>query len=105
MMEFYEDLNHIKHIDRLIRRYARSGILNERLLMNHLVTLYNVFDPRAVTRMLVFRLLPYLEILKPLLVYLQYWPETVTNIGAFGETISGRAIVSDPGVIIALATL
>jgi hypothetical protein len=99
LSEFYEDLDHIKHTDRLIRRYARSGVLNERLLMNHLVTLYNVFDPQACTRMLVFRLWPYLDIVKPLLDYLRYWPETVKNIGTFGETVTSADIVADSRVI------
>ena len=43
MDEFYEDLNRIKYIKRLLRKYIKTGILRERLILNHLIILQNVF--------------------------------------------------------------
>ena len=44
ILEFHEDLNRIKYIKRLFRRYSETGELKERLILNHLIVLYNVFD-------------------------------------------------------------
>lgn len=96
MSEFYEDLGRIKNVNRLVRRYTRTAVLSERLILNHLVALYNVFDPHALTRMLVYKLYAYLDILKPFLVYLNYWPDVIEGIGAFGEIIISANVVSDP---------
>ena len=55
-IEFMEDLGRIKNLRRLFSRYERRGELKERLILNHLMVLYNVFDHKALTRMLAFRL-------------------------------------------------
>lgn len=47
--EFREDINRFVYVKRLLRRYKNSGDLNVRLLINHLVVLYNVFDQLATT--------------------------------------------------------
>ena len=39
--EFVEDFNRLRYIKRLIRRYSQNGELKERLILNHLVILYN----------------------------------------------------------------
>lgn len=96
MSEFYEDLGRIKNVNRLVRRYARTAVLSERLILNHLVALYNVFDPPALTRMLVYKLYAYIDILKPFLVYLNYWPTVIDGIGAFGEIVVGEKVIGDP---------
>ncbi len=79
--EFYEDLNHIKYIKRLINRYLNHNELKINLIINHLILLYNVFDSRAMTKMLFFKLddLHY-PILKPFLIQLNYLPKNVGNI-------------------------
>ena len=41
--EFVEDLNRIKYIKKLITRYVENGDLKERLILNHIIVLYNVF--------------------------------------------------------------
>ena len=45
--EFYEDMNRFKYIKRLVNKYLETGTLSERLILNHLITVYNVFgiDP------------------------------------------------------------
>jgi len=87
LLEFQDDLNRIKYIKRLFRRYRETGELKERLILNHLIVLYNVFEPTACTKMLVFKLYEYLDFLKPFLIYINYWPTQITGIGFEGITI------------------
>jgi hypothetical protein len=54
--EFYEDINRIKYIKRLISKYADTGELKSRLLMNHLLVLVNLFGPLPCTRILLYRI-------------------------------------------------
>jgi hypothetical protein len=97
--EFIDDLARIKNIRRLFSRYERRGELKERLILNHLMVLYNVFEHRALTRMLVFKLYDYLHILKPFLMLLNYWPETIDNIGSDNLTIRSNEIVMDMMIV------
>ena len=84
--EFYEDLNRFKYLKRLFSRYYLKDELKERLILNHLVTLYNVFEFRANTRMLFFKTEEkHWPILKSFLVYLNYMPTMIYNIGEFGD--------------------
>lgn len=78
--EFYDDLKRIKYIKRLLNKYQETGDLKERLILNHLITLYNVFGPVATTRMLFLKLEGYYESLKPFLVLLNYMPDVITGI-------------------------
>ena len=74
--EFLEDFNRIKYIKRLFNRYEQNGVLRERLILNHIITLYNVFGVIASTRMLFNRVDDkHYSILKTFLVYLNYCPE------------------------------
>ena len=97
--EFLDDLNRIKNLRRLFGRYEKHGELKERLIINHLMELYNVFEPKALTRMLVFKLYDYLHVLKPFLMLLNYWPELVENIGSNNLTIRSNEIVMDMRVV------
>ena len=74
--EFEEDINRIKYIKRLFGRYNSTGELKERLILNHIIILYNVFEMEAATRMLFFRMEEkFKPLLKTFLVYLNYLPE------------------------------
>lgn len=76
MEEFQEDLNRIKYIKRLMRKYQNNGILRERLLLNHIIILYNVFGIDACSRMLFYKIEEDMHsILKTFLVFLNYLPE------------------------------
>ena len=97
--EFLDDLARIKNLRRLFGRYEKHGELKERLILNHLMVLYNVFEHKALTRMLVFKLYDHLHILKPFLMLLNYWPEIVDNIGPDSETIRTSEIVMDMQVV------
>ena len=71
--DFYEDLSRFKYIIRLLRKYRDSGILQERLILNHIISIYNVFEMKAATRMMFYRIDTELwPPLKTFLVYLNY---------------------------------
>lgn len=97
--EFQDDLARIKNLRRLFGRYEKHGELKERLILNHLMILYNVFEHKALTRMLVFKLYDQLHILKPFLLLLHYWPDIVDNIGPNNETIRTSDIIMDMRIV------
>lgn len=55
MDEFEEDLDRIKYVKLLLRKYDRKGVLRERLILNHMIVLRNVFGPVPAARMLFYR--------------------------------------------------
>ena len=67
--EFYDDLKRFKYLKRLFGKYKETGELRERLILNHIIILYNVFG-MATSRMLFVKLYQYSDILKPFLVLL-----------------------------------
>ena len=77
MLEFHDDLNRIKYLKRLFKKYKETGEIKVQLVINHLIVIYNVFEPTAATKMLVFKLEEYLPLLKPFLLYLSFWPKTI----------------------------
>ncbi len=69
--EFEDDLKRFKYIKRLLRRYYDTGVLKERLLLNHLIVLNNVFSPEAATTLLLYKIQPtYWPALKSFLIFL-----------------------------------
>ena len=76
--EFYDDLKKFKYIKRLFNKYSDSGELKERLILNHIVVLINVFGPIPAVNLMFFRLEEYLPYLKPFLILLDMLPESVT---------------------------
>ena len=74
--EFEEDMARLVYLKRLFRRYKKSGILRDRLILNHLIVFCNVFGVEAGCRLLFFRIEGDLHyILKAFLVFLGYLPE------------------------------
>lgn len=78
--EFFEDLKRIKYIKKLITRYQETGELKERLILNHLIILNNVFGPKILNRIIFFKLRTQLKYIKPFLILLNILPEKVDNI-------------------------
>ena len=95
ILEFHDDLNRIKYVKRLLKGYAESGELKECLVLNHLITLYNVFDPHACTKMLVFKLPEHVSVLKSFLSYLGVWQERITELGPDNEVINSKDVKVD----------
>ena len=73
--EFKDDLSRFKYIKRLLRRYADHKDLQERLILNHLIVIYNVFGIKAANKMIWFKVEPeHYHFIKPFLVFLHFLP-------------------------------
>lgn len=71
--EFHEDLKRFKYVKRLVNRYLDGGQLSERLILNHLIIIFNVFGIEASLKMLEVKLEEdQWEVIKPFLVFLKY---------------------------------
>lgn len=98
--EFKEDLNRIRSIKKIFNTFEKSGNMKTLLVVNHLIVFYNVFQPEeAATKLLVYKLSPYLETLVPFLVYLNRLPKAVTGLGMRRETIWMSDIPLDMKVV------
>jgi hypothetical protein len=75
--EFEEDLKRFQYIRKLFNRFIRDGDLRERLLLNHITIIYNVFGIQA-TNMLFMKMEGQHEYLKPFIEFLNYLPEVVS---------------------------
>jgi hypothetical protein len=81
MSEFKEDMKRFNYLKRLFRRYRKIGEIKERLVLNHLVVLYNVFGAEALTRLLFFKMSKDDQpIVKTYLIFLSCMPEVVKGI-------------------------
>lgn len=80
--EFFEDLKKIKYIKRLLNRYRDTGVLSERLILNHLIVIFNVFGHEAGLNILELKIeLEHWGVLKPFLIFLKTIKNTeYTNI-------------------------
>ena len=71
--EFNEDLKRFKYIKRLVNRYLETGKLSERLILNHIIILFNVFDIEPALNMLEIKLdEKQWSVIKPFLIFLNY---------------------------------
>ena len=81
VQEFEEDLKKFLYLKKLISRYKNNNELRERLILNHIIVLYNVFGEVA-TRMMFYKLEePYWDILATFLVYLERMPDSIPEFG------------------------
>lgn len=76
--EFYDDLNRFKYLKRLFKRYAEHDDLQYRLILNHLIVLYNVFGIEGGNKIAMYKIdQEYWPVLKTFLVYLNFLPDDV----------------------------
>ena len=77
MEDFYEDIRRFRYLKRLLYRYYQHGELRERLMLNHIICIFNVFGFEPSMRMLKFKIKDkeYWSSIKTLLVYLKYVDE------------------------------
>lgn len=89
--EFYADVKRVKYIKRLLNRYETTGEMKERLVLNHIIILCNIFGVMAASKILFFRVdkLSW-PILKTFLTYLQCMPEKIDGVD--GITINNTDI-------------
>lgn len=86
--EFQEDLSRFRYLKKLINRYLESSNIQPRLIMNHLIVLFNVFDPLAVHRLMEYKMNDLqLTVVKPFIEFLGYLGandlcDVVSNPGA-----------------------
>ena len=81
MSEFEGDIKRTKYLKRLFRRYKVTKSVKERLILNHIILLNNVFGTEPTSRILFYRIdeRDY-DILKTFLCYLNIMPEVVRGI-------------------------
>ena len=93
--EFHEDLNRVKYIKRLLRKYKRDGVIRERLILNHIIIFCNVFGIQEGLRILFFRVEKDLWVeLKTFLVMLNYIPDRMDGDEDF-NSISIDEVIAD----------
>lgn len=81
MSEFKDDMKRFNYLKRLFKRYRTFNELRERLVLNHLVVLCNVFSPEIATRLLFFKVAKEdYSTLKTYLLFLSVMPEKVKGI-------------------------
>ena len=94
MSEFEEDIKRFQYLRKLFSRYRQDNELKERLILNHLIVIYNVFGVQA-TNMLFMRLHEYHEYLKPFVEYLNYMPDLLVydELAVNSKSIDGNEFV------------
>lgn len=99
--EFYNDLKRVGYIKKLITRYMHTGDLKERLVLNHIIILNNVFGAEATCRILFFKLEEQFSYIKPFLLLLNILPDKLYGVGEY-DIINTDCIEMDIGIIEAL---
>ena len=71
--DFNEDLKRFKYVKRLVNRYLDDRALAERLILNHLIVIFNVFGIEPALKMLEVKLEErHWPVVKPFLIFLKY---------------------------------
>jgi hypothetical protein len=69
--EFYTDLKRFQYVKRLLNRYCDYGKLGERLVLNHLIIIFNVFGYYGGLKILSHKLDDrHWPVIKPFLLFL-----------------------------------
>lgn len=73
--DFYDDLKRFKLIKKIFKKYTETDKINIRLLINHILILYNVFG-EATTPLLFYKIeSQYWSLIKTIIMYLGRFPE------------------------------
>ena len=74
--EFLDDLQRFKYLKRLLKKYEHGKVLRDRLIINHLIVIYNLFGIEAATKMVFFKVDErHWPQLKTFLVFLNFMPD------------------------------
>ena len=79
-VEFYDDLKRFKYIKRLLNKFRDTGEFKERLILNHIVVLLNIFGDDAAIRMMFFKLYEFRDELFTILNFLGRMPNNIKGI-------------------------
>lgn len=87
--DFNEDLKRFKYIKRLLNRYIESDELSERLILNHLIVIFNMFGIEAALNILELKLEKrHWPVIKAFLIFLKY----IKNEQYTGITMDPNAV-------------
>ena len=96
--EFLDDLRRIRYIKKLLTRYEETGDLKERLILNHIIILNNVFSSTHLNRILYLKLKSQFKYIKPFLLLLNILQTKIYNVGYEG-VVDTDSIVMDQNII------
>lgn len=87
--EFENDLNRFKYVRRLLNKYLGGSDISTRLILNHLIVIFNVFGIEGGLRILYFHIEnKHYPLIKPFLIFLKVIPN---------DQLTG--VVMDPNII------
>ena len=75
LKEFQDDVKRFKYIKRLLRKYNKTGDVSEKLILNHIILLYNVFGTFVVSSLFFKIEQIHWSQIKTFLIYLNYLPD------------------------------
>jgi hypothetical protein len=95
LQEFEEDIKKFLYLKKLLSRYKNYDELRERLILNHIIVLYNIFGESA-TRMLFYKIdKSCWDVLVTFLVYLDRMPEELPEYGiVLSDIVLDEKIIS-----------
>lgn len=96
--DFEQDVATVKYIKRLITLYQTEGELKTRLIMNHIITMNNVFGPEATVKILYLRIKQDFHCIKPFLVAISILPEKVRGVSGEAQ-IDMDEVPMDPKIV------
>jgi hypothetical protein len=82
--EFLEDVKRIGYIKKLLTKYEDTGILKEKLILNHMITLHNCFGV-YLSKILFLKLEKQYHCIKPFLILLNALPHVIYNVGKYSK--------------------
>jgi len=96
--EFKEDMKRFNYLKRLFFRYRRDSEIKERLVINHIIVLTNVFGIEPTVRILFLKL-PKEDYpaLKTYLLFLNFMPDRIKGVA--GKDIISSDIPLDLDVV------
>ncbi len=102
--DYRDDMKRFKYLKRLLNHYLTTHELKQRLILNHLIMIYNLFDNEAATRILFYKIDENSwQVLKPFLIYLKRMPKIVRSIRS--KDIRDTDIILDQNVVKQLRSL
>jgi len=102
--DYRDDMKRFKYLKRLLNHYLTTHELKQRLILNHLIMIYNLFDNEAATRILFYKIDENSwQVLKPFLIYLKRMPKIVRSIRS--KDIRETDIILDQNVVKQLRSL
>lgn len=79
--DYEDDMKTFKYIKRLLNQYEETKKLKEKLLLKHIIIVYNIFCAEAATRILFYKIdEKYYPVLKTFLIFLNYMPKKIKGI-------------------------